>query len=109
MTDAYLTRVRTETRPHVVALAVAAGLGLLIASIHWIGLVAAGAAVAVVAPSFRRGVAYALGTGCLALVAFAVSLGGAAALVPGLRPIVYVTVASALGLPLFGSLVRGLA
>lgn len=103
-----LERVRTETRPHVGAVVLATALGLLLASLHWVGLVAAGAAVAVVAPSFRRGAAYALGFGLLALAVFAVSTGSAAPLVAGMRPVVYVTVASAVGLPLLGSLARGI-
>lgn len=107
--DPPLVRVRTEPRTHAVSLALAAGLGGVLASIHWLGLVAAGVAVAVVAPTVRRGVAYAVGVGMLALVAFAVSIGPSAALVPGMRPVVYVTVAGALGLPLFGSLARGIA
>lgn len=105
--DTLLDRVRTDRRPHAVALGVALAVGVATASVHWIGLVAAGAAAALVAPSLRRGVAYALAAGLLALVAFAVTLGPAAALVPEMRPIADVTVAAALGLPLLGSLARG--
>jgi flavin-dependent dehydrogenase len=76
------------------------------ASVHWLGLVAAGAAASLVAPTVRRGVAYALGAGVLALVVFAISLGPAAGTLPEMRPVVYVAVAAALGLPLFGSLAR---
>lgn len=106
--DSPLARIRTEPRIHVGSLAPAAAAGVAIASVHWIGLVAAGAAVAVVAPTLRRGALYAAGVGALSLIVFTVSLGSAAALVPGMRPVVYVTVASAFGLPLFGSLARGL-
>ncbi|WP_435098805.1 hypothetical protein [Halorubrum sp. N11] len=105
--DSLLDRIRTDSRTHAVALAVALIGGVALAAVHWLGLVAAGAAAALVAPTLRRGVLYALAAGVLALVAFAVSLGPAAALVPGMRPVVYVTVASALGLPLLGSLARG--
>ncbi|WP_200532011.1 hypothetical protein [Halorubrum sp. LN27] len=106
---AALARIRTESRPHAVALAVALIGGVALASVHWLGLVAAGAAAALVAPSFRRGVAYALAAGALALVTFTVALGSAAPLVAGMRPAVYVTAAGALGLPLLGSLARGVA
>ncbi|GAA0552970.1 hypothetical protein GCM10008994_29980 [Halorubrum ejinorense] len=57
----------------------------------------------------RRGAAYALGAGAVCLAAFAASLGPAAAAVPGMRPIVYVTVGAGLALPLFGSLARAVA
>ncbi len=106
--DSRLVRIRTEPRIHAGSLALAVAIGVGLASIHWLGLVAAGVAVAVVAPTLRRGALYAVGVGVLSLVVFGVSLGSAAALVPGMRPIVYVTGASALGLPLFGSLARGI-
>lgn len=106
-TEGALARVRSDPRTRAVALAVALALGVALASVHWLGLVAAGATAALVAPTFRRGVAYALAAGVLALVAFAVALGPAAALVPAMRPVVYVTVGAALGLPLLGSLARG--
>lgn len=100
-------RVRTDPRTHVVALAVALALGVALASVHWLGLIAAGAAVALVAPTLRRGVAYGLAAGALALATFAVGLGPAAAVLPEMRPVVYLTVGSAVGLPLLGSLARG--
>lgn len=103
-----LARVRTESRPHVVGVAVALAVGLLLASVHWLGLIVAGALVALVAPTFRRGVAYAALAGVLALVVFAVLLGSAVVAVLGMQPAVYVTVASAVGLPLFGALARGI-
>jgi len=102
-----LARIRTDSRTHVVALAAVLAVGVALSAGHWLGLVAAGAAAALVAPSLRRGVAYALAAGVLSLVAFALALGPAAALVPEMRPVVYVTVAGGLGLPLLGSLARG--
>ena len=103
-----LDLARTRRQPHAVALAGATALGLVLAWVHWLGLVLGGALVALVAPSIRRGVAYALAFGVLVLVAFAVAIGDAALLVPEMRPIVYVTVGAAIGLPLFGSLARGI-
>lgn len=103
-----LSRVRSEPRVHAAALAVAAIAGLVLAWLHWIGLVAAGALVAFVAPSVRRGLAYGFGIGLLVLVVFALSLGDAAARTPAMRPIVYVTAGSALVLPVLGSLVRAI-
>lgn len=103
-----LARVRREPRLRPAAFAVAVAVGLVLASVHWLGLVAAGAAASLVAPTARRGVAYALGAGVLALVAFAVSLGPAAGTLPEMTPVIYVAVAAALGLPLLGSLARGI-
>ncbi|ELZ56459.1 MULTISPECIES: hypothetical protein [Halorubrum] len=99
-------RVRTEPRPHAVALLVALGVGVALATVHWVGLVAAGALASLAAPTVPRGVAYALAAGVVALAAFAASIGPAAAAVPGMRPVVYVTVGAGLGLPLLGSLAR---
>ncbi|ELZ49620.1 hypothetical protein C464_04061 [Halorubrum coriense DSM 10284] len=101
-----LDRVRTEPRPHAVALVAAVGVGVALAFVHWVGLIAAGALASVVAPTVRRGVGYALAAGVVALAAFAVALGPAAAAVPGMRPVVYVAVGAGLALPLFGSLAR---
>ncbi|OYR77811.1 MULTISPECIES: hypothetical protein [Halorubrum] len=101
-----LGRVRTEPRSHAVALVAALGVGVALATVHWLGLIAAGALASLVAPTVRRGVAYALGAGIVALAAFAVGLGSAAAAVPGMRPVVYLTVGAGLALLLFGSLAR---
>ena len=99
-------RVRTEPRPHAVALVAALMAGVGLASVHWLGLIAAGALASLVAPTLRRGVGYALLAGVVALAAFAVALGPAAGAASEMVPAVYVTVAAGLGLPLFGSLAR---
>ena len=103
---ALLDRVRTEPRLHAVAVVAALAVGVALASVHWLGLIAAGALASLVAPTVRRGVAYGLGAGVVALAAFGLSLGPAAAAVPGMRPVVYVAVGAGLALPLFGSLAR---
>ncbi|TKX74202.1 hypothetical protein EXE46_10165 [Halorubrum sp. GN11_10-6_MGM] len=99
-------RVRTEPRPHAVALVAALAAGVGLASLHWLGLIAAGALASLVAPTARRGVGYALAAGVVVLAAFAVSLGPAAGAASEMIPVVYVTVGAGLGLPLFGSLAR---
>lgn len=104
-----LERVRTDRRPHAAAVVVAVGLGLALSWLHWMGLVLGGALVALVASTPWRGVAGAVGFGALALVVFAVSLGSSTGAVLEMTPIVYVTVASGIGLPLLGSLLRGIA
>ncbi|WP_247000143.1 hypothetical protein [Halosolutus gelatinilyticus] len=103
-----LDRVRTDRRTHLVALVAAVAIGLVAAWFHWLGLVLGGGAVALVAPSFRRGIGIAIGFGLLVLVVFAVSLGGATWPAIEMAPVVYLVVASAIGLPMLGSLVRGI-
>lgn len=103
-----LERVRADPRPHAVAVVVAVALGLALSWLHWIGLVLGGAFVALVAPTVRRGVAGAIGFGAIVLVVFALSLGSSVGAVLEMTPIVYLTVVSALGLPLLGSLLRGI-
>ncbi|NKE36198.1 hypothetical protein GWG54_10285 [Natronococcus sp. JC468] len=106
--DAALERVRTEPRAHWIAVLVVVPVGLVLAWLHWLGLVVAGALVGFVSPTVRRGLAGALGFGVLVLVAFAVGLGESVWRVLEMTPAVYVTVASALGLPALGALARGL-
>lgn len=103
-----LERVRTEPRPHAAAVIVAVGTGLVLSWLHWIGLVVGGALVALTGATLWRGVAGAIGFGVLVLVAFALSLGSSAWTVLEMTPVVYLVVASALGLPLLGSLARGI-
>ena len=106
---ALLDRVRTEPRLHAAALVAALAVGVALASVHWLGLIAAGALASLVAPTVRRGVGYALGAGVVCLAAFAVSLGPAAGAASETVPAVYVTVGAGVGLPLFGSLARAVA
>ncbi|WP_293030624.1 hypothetical protein [Natronococcus sp.] len=102
-----LERVRTEPRAHWLAVLVVVPIGLALAWLHWLGLVAAGALVGFISPTVWHGLAGALGFGILVLAAFAVGLGDSAWRVLEMTPAVYVTVASALGLPALGALFRG--
>lgn len=102
-----LERVRTEPRTHAAAALLAVVVGLAAAWLHWLGLIVGGALVGLTAASLPRALVGGVGFGLLALVAFAVSLGGDAFAVVEMVPAVYVTVAAGLGLPLLGSLVRG--
>lgn len=101
-----LERARTERRPHAVALVLALWVGVTLATVHWLGLIAAGALASLVAPTIERGVAYAVVAGVVSLAVFAALLGPSAAAVPEMLPIAYVTVGAGIGLPLFGSLAR---
>jgi hypothetical protein len=92
-----------------VALAVALAAGVGLASVHWLGLIAAGALASLVAPTVRRGAWYALLAGVVVFAAFAVSLGPAVGPASEMVPAVYVTVGAGVGLPLFGSIARAVA
>ena len=102
-----LYRARAHPRDRWLALAGAALLGLALAWLHWTGLVVAGVLLGVVSRTLWRGLIAAFGFGVLVLVVFAATLGGAVGEVLAMTPAVYLTVAAALGLPVFGSLVRG--
>ena len=105
--DAALERVRTEPRAHWLAVLVVVPIGLLLAWLHWLGLVVAGALVGFISPTVWHGLVGALGFGVLVLAAFAIGLEDSAWRVLEMTPAVYVTVASALGLPALGALFRG--
>lgn len=102
-----LVRARTHPRDRWLALAGVALLGLALAWLHWTGLVVAGALLGLVSRTVWRGMLASTGFGVLVLVIFAATLGGAVGDVLAMTPAVYLTVAAALGLPVFGSLVRG--
>lgn len=100
-------RIRKNTKYRIVALFFAALLGLLFIWFHWFGLVVGGALVGFISPRLRDAVVSGFGFGVLVLAVFFVSLGEDATRVLEMTPVVYVTVAGALLLPTFGSLVRG--
>lgn len=103
-----LGSIRTRPRHHFVAMVITAFVGLFLAWIHWIGLIIAGALVGIVSPSLRNGVFSALGFGFLVITLFMLSHGTGATRVLRMEPIIYITLLSALVLPVLGSLVRGL-
>lgn len=103
-----LDRARTDPRTHAVAVVLAVAIGLLAAWLHWFGLVLGGALVGFVSPSLPRAIFGAIGFGLLVLVVFALSVWGSLGAVLGMTPVVYLVVAGAIGLPLLGSLVRGI-
>lgn len=104
-----LERVRTDRATHAVALTVAVLVGVALAWFHWFGLVLAGVLVGIVSPSLWRAVAGGVVVGLAVLIVFALTLGDALGPTLEMTPIVWITAASALGLPVLGSLVRGLA
>ncbi len=101
-------RVRENPQYRVAALAFVAFVGLFLVWLHWLGLIVAGALVGFVSPSLRSAVVAGFGFGVLVVVLFFLSVGVPASRLLDMTPVIYISVASALLLPLFGSLVRGL-
>lgn len=103
-----LGTIRTRPRPHFVAMVITAFVGLFLVWLHWFGLILAGALVGIVSPSLRNGVFSALGFGILVIALFLLSHVTVTTRVLSMEPIIYITLLSALVLPILGSLVRGL-
>lgn len=103
-----LASLRRSPAHRRVALVGAIIVGLAAAWLHWVGLVVAGVLVGLISATLPRAAATGLAVGGLVLV---VQLVASPAVDPGellaLAPASYVTVGAALGLPLWGSLVRG--
>lgn len=107
---AQLRRVREESRPHWVALSAAIVVGLVLSTVHWLGLVVGGALVGLVAATLPRALLSALGFGLLvaAVWALLLALSGALGEVTATGRFAGLGLLVALVAPVFGSLVRGL-
>lgn len=107
-TSGGLASLRYRSRTHVAAVLIAGVVGLLLVSFHWAGLVLAGGLIGLVSRNLREALLVSLGFG---VVVIAIFLGFHLAIVDrvlAMEPIIYVTVASALALPVLSSLVRGI-
>jgi len=104
-----LRRIREEPVPHWVALVAAVVVGLALSTVHWLGLVAGGALVGLVATSLRRALVAALGFGVLVVLVWAalLALSGSLGKVLVMGEIAGLGVAIALAAPVVGSLARG--
>lgn len=107
--DVRLAAIRQDDRQRATVVLAGILLGLGLGSLHWFGLVLGGAVVALPARSIPRGLGYGLGLGVLGLVVFAGLLVWHGALGPALTTgmVGGISVGIGLGLPLLGSLVRG--
>ncbi|NHX35927.1 MULTISPECIES: hypothetical protein [Halolamina] len=106
-----LAPLREDRRRRLAATAGAVVLGLALSTVHWSGLLLAGALVALPQRSLGRGVAAGVGLGALIAVGFL----GQLALAGMLNPVLamgqpsWLALGLGLSLPVFGSLVRGVA
>lgn len=104
-----LDRIRTEPAAQWIAYLVAIVAGLGLATVHWLGLVAAGALVGLVATSLKRALMAGFGFGVVALAFWFIRLAVEGTLGEVLATGEFVVIAVVIGIvgPLFGSLVRG--
>ncbi|MFT4946083.1 MAG: hypothetical protein ACI8TL_000314 [Natronomonas sp.] len=102
-------RVRSDPFVHWIALLATTGVGLGLARLHWLGLVAGGALVGLVATSLRRALLAGLGFGVTAIAVWFGTLTATGVLGKVLATGQFVWIALAVGLvaPLLGSLLRG--
>ncbi len=106
-----LRRVRTEPRIHWIAMVGAILLGVALSTVSWLGIVAGGALVGLVATSLIRAVLAGIGFGVVVILAWALWLGwgGAFGAVAGMGIFAVIPVAVALGGAILGSLVHRIA
>lgn len=103
-----LTALRARRNQRYAALVAAGLLGLLAVSVHWLGLVVAGALVGLVSRTLPRAVLAGLGFGLLVLGVHVLAspvMGTGEFL--ALAPPSHVTIAASLVGPVWGSLLRG--
>jgi len=108
-TPSLLERARTEPRLHWIALVAALVVGLIAASLHWIGLVVGGALVGLPTRGLRGALLAGLGFGVLAVLAWLLTLAVAGSLgdVLAMGLFAYLGVAIGIAAPVLGSLLRG--
>lgn len=105
-----LERIRTEPLVHWITSLLAIAAGLALASIHWLGLVAAGALVGLVATSLKRALMAGFGFGLVAILFWFLRLSVEGSLGEVLATGEFVVIAVVIGITgsLLGSLVRGI-
>lgn len=107
---AQFQQVRDDPFVHWVVMIAAVVLGFVLASVHWLGLVAAGILIGLVTTSFKRGLMAALGFGFLVLAVWflRLALGGSLGKVLATGQFLGIAILVGLCAPLLGSLVRGI-
>ena len=104
-----LRRVREESRPHWVGLTLAVVVGLVLSTVHWLGLVLGGVLVGLVAASLPRALLSGLGFGLVVLLVWwlTLALSGGVGKVTATGELAGLGVVMALVAPVLGSLARG--
>lgn len=70
MTESRLTAIRADPGRRRIAVLAAGAFGVGLASLHWLGIVAAGALVGVFAPTTRRALLWGVGVAVVVLATF---------------------------------------
>jgi len=109
--DGPLSTLRADRRRRLGAALLGVGIGLAVATVHWIGFVLGGALVALPAARIRTGVLAGLGFGLVGWLVFLATLADAGALSVYFETgqLLAVSAGTALGGGLLGGLVRGVA
>jgi hypothetical protein len=104
-----LREVRETPTYHWLAVIGACLLGLVLATVHWLGLVVGGALVGLVATTLKRALLAGLGFAVLVLTVWAglFVVGGVFGKVVAMGQITAISVAMGIALPVLGSLLRG--
>jgi hypothetical protein len=105
-TPTALAAVRADPRKRAVAIPAAVVVGLAVAWLHWLGLVAAGALVGLVSRSVPRAIAWGVVVGLVAIALTLLTHPVDPAGFLAFRPPVYLTVAAGLLAAVWGSLAR---
>ncbi len=109
MNDGPLEALRADRRRRLGASLLGVGIGLGVATVHWIGFVLGGALVALPARRIRTGVLAALGFGLVGWLAFLATLGDVRTVAVYFETgqLLAVSLGVALGGGLLGGLLRG--
>jgi len=110
MSDGWLATIRGDPGRRRIAVLAVLAFGIGLASLHWLGIVAAGAAVGILAPSTRRALAWGVGVGVVIVATFllqAVAVGTLDRVLGAGQPILVAVIIPLVAAPL-GALVRAL-
>jgi hypothetical protein len=105
-----LYALQTDPRRRLLATVLAAGVGLVLGAVHWIGLVAGGALVGLCWPRLRDALLAGFGFGVVVVIVFVarLALAGTLAGALGMGPLVGIAVVTPLLAGPLGAVVRGI-
>lgn len=105
-----LDAIRNRPKRRAIVISLCYGIGLGLASVHWLGLIAGGALVALPNRRLLTGIAAGFVFGLLVIIVWFLLHwhAGMIGSIVGMGEFTGIAVAVAIGLPLLGSLVRGI-
>lgn len=111
MRDGRITAIRADRGRRRIAVLAAGAFGVALASLHWLGIVAAGGLVGIFAPTWKRALVWGVGVGGVIVAVFlgqVVVTGTLGRVLAAGKPVVVALVVPVIAAPL-GALVRALA